>query len=192
MKIGIDIDGVLTDISKFLYDYGAKFCVENESGKIFNPNSYDENEIFGWSNITGEKFWNKYLRYYASKYPAREFASEVIHKLREEGNQIYIITARCNDGLPPEHYGEMKQLVSKWLEDNKIEYDKLIYTEGSKVSYCVGNYIDIMIEDCPKNIEEISKQIKVLCMDANYNINVKMNNVTRVYSWYDIYQKIHI
>lgn len=190
MKIGIDIDGVLTDFEKFIYDYGTKFSVENEAGKIFNPNEYDENKVFGWSNITGNKFWSEYLEFYASKYPARKFASEVIHKLKEEGNQIYIITARCNNGLPAEYKTKMKQIVAKWLEDNKIEYDKIIFTEGDKVFYCVGNYIDLMIEDSPKNVQEISKQIQVLCMNANYNVNIKINNVTRVYSWYDIYQKI--
>ena len=28
MNIGIDIDGVLTDIEKFMIDYGTKFCLE--------------------------------------------------------------------------------------------------------------------------------------------------------------------
>ena len=29
MNIGIDIDGVLTDIARFAADYGIKFCYEN-------------------------------------------------------------------------------------------------------------------------------------------------------------------
>ena len=29
MRIGIDIDGVLADIERFMIDYGIKFCEEN-------------------------------------------------------------------------------------------------------------------------------------------------------------------
>ena len=30
MRIGIDIDGVLTDIEQFVIDYISKYCVENK------------------------------------------------------------------------------------------------------------------------------------------------------------------
>ena len=29
MKIGIDIDGVITNYEQFLLDYGSKYCYEN-------------------------------------------------------------------------------------------------------------------------------------------------------------------
>ena len=29
MRIGIDIDGVLTDAERFITEYGTKFCIEN-------------------------------------------------------------------------------------------------------------------------------------------------------------------
>ncbi len=34
MNIGIDIDGVLTDISKFKVEYGLKYCNEVKKGKL--------------------------------------------------------------------------------------------------------------------------------------------------------------
>ncbi len=48
-----------------------------------------------------------------------------------------------------------------------------------------------MIEDKPKSIMEISKIIPVFCMDARYNTKCEGKNVTRVYSWYDIYDKLN-
>ena len=47
-----------------------------------------------------------------------------------------------------------------------------------------------MIEDSPKNILDISTKVPVLCFDNPYNKKVEGNNITRVYSWYDILNKI--
>lgn len=190
MRIGIDIDGVLTDYERFIADYGAKYCIEHKIPFAIEPEHYEESKVFGWTEEQTTKFWNEYLVYYASDYPAREFASEVIQKLKEEGHEIYIVTSRNEYGLPDEYVGKMKTLVEEWLKKNKIAYDRIIYTEGSKLKYCVGNYIELMIEDCAKQIEEIGTQIPVLCFDSKYNQNAKGKNVTRIYSWYDVYQKI--
>ena len=84
----------------------------------------------------------------------------------------------------------MKKMVKKWLADNKIEYDEIIFTKGSKLTYCIEKNIEIMIEDSPKNIKDISSKIPVLCFDNPYNKDVGENNITRVYSWYDILSKL--
>ena len=190
MRIGIDIDGVLTDIEKFLCDYGIKFCVESNLEYNLNLEEYDEDKMLGISYENADKFWNKYLKYYATEYKVRDFAAEIISKLKKEGHEIYIVTARNEDGLVGEDHGKMKEFVSKWLKENHIEYDKIVYTEGSKLPYCVGNYIELMIEDAPKNVRERSSKIPVLCFNNNYNAKVEGENITRVYSWYDVYNKI--
>ena len=190
MRIGIDIDGVLTNIESCILDEGTKFCIENKIPFDINTIDYDEQRVFGWTNEQTLEFWNKYLVEYATKYPARKYASDIIHKLKSEGHEIYIITARNEWGLPDEAYGKMKEFVNEWLKENAIYYDKIIYTEGSKVPYCVGNYIELMLEDSPKNVIEISEKIPVLCYNNSYNNNIEGNNIVRVYSWYDIYNKI--
>ena len=190
MRIGIDIDGVLMDIERFIVDYGTKFCAENNLPIEVNLGKYDKCKMLNLTEEQAVKFWNKYLVYYATKYQPRDFASEIVNKLKEEGHEIYIVTARCEWGLPEEAYGKMKEFVDKWLKDNSIYYDKIIYTEGSKLPYCIGNYVELMIEDSPKNVEELSTKIPVLCFDCKYNESVEGKNITRVYSWYDIYDKI--
>ena len=191
MRIGIDIDGVLTDIETFLADYGTKYCIENNLPINIKQVDYDETKTFNWTEEQTIKFWNKYIIYYATKYPAREFASEIIKKLKEEGHEIYIITARNDYGVPEEYIGKMRsEIAPKWLEENKIVYDKIIYTEESKLPYVVGNYVELMIEDSPQNIIEISSKIPTLCYNNLYNQKVEGKNITRVYSWYDIYNKI--
>lgn len=189
MKIGIDIDGVLVDIAKFIADYGSKFCYENAIKYSVKDDEYDEAKALGITEEQSEKFWNTYLEFYATKYPARDFVCEVIKKLKEN-NEIYIITARNGEGLPSELYGTMQNMVKQWLADNNIEYDKLIFTTGSKLPYCLENEVDIMIEDSPTNIMDISTKVPVLCFDNPYNKKIEGNRITRVYSWYDILNKI--
>ena len=189
MRIGIDLDGVITNIAQFVADYGTKFCYDNKIKYNLKPDEYDESKALGITYEITEKFWNRYLPYYVTKYSPREFAKEVIDTLRKD-NEIYIITARNEDGLPKEQYGFMQTMVKNWFKENEISYDKLIFTQGSKLPYCLENKIDIMIEDSPRNIKEISTKIPVLCFDNSYNKELKGNNITRVYSWYDILNKI--
>ena len=189
MKIGIDIDGVLVDIARFIADYGSKFCNDNNIKYSVKPDEYDEAKAMGITRQQANTFWNEYLGFYATKYPARDFVSEVVKKLKQD-HEIYVITARNEEGLPPETYGTMQSMVKQWLKDNDIEYDKLIFTVGSKLPYCLENEVDIMIEDSPENIKDISRKIPVLCFDNPYNKEIKGDNITRVYSWYDILNKI--
>lgn len=189
MRIGIDIDGVLVDIARFTVDYGTKFRYDNHIDTQIKDDEYNEEKALGLTSEQAEKFWNTYLGFYATKYPARNFASEVIKKLKEN-HEICIITARNEYGLPPETYGQMQTMVKHWLADNKIEYDKLVFTKGSKLPYCMENKIDVMIEDSPYNVADISSKIPVLCFDNPYNRNIDEKNITRVYSWYDVLEKI--
>ena len=189
MRIGIDIDGCLTDVASFIANFGTKFCYENDIKFNLKDDEYNEAKALGISNENAEKFWNKYLVYYATKYPVREFAAEVIKKLKEN-NEIYIITARNEEGLPPEAYGFMQKMVKEWLKNQGIEYDKLIFTKDSKLPYCLENKVDVMIEDWDKNVLDIATKVPVLCFDNPYNKNVEGKNITRVYSWYDVLSKI--
>lgn len=189
MRIGIDVDGCITDAARFVSDYGIKYCYENKIEYQIKEDEYNEAKALGISSENAEKFWNEYLPYYATKYKPRDFASEVIKKLKEK-HEIYIVTARNEEGLPQEVYGKMKEMVLKWLEENSILCDKIIFTKGSKLPYCLENNIDIMIEDSPRNILEISTKIPVLCFDNSYNKTIEGKNIKRVYSWYDVLANI--
>ena len=186
MKIGIDIDGVLIDLENFLRNYATKYNYENEIKNEIKVGFYEEGKVFGWTQEQVLDFWEKYLVYYVTKYPTREFAKDIIKKLKET-NEIYIITARNEWGLPKEYVGRMQELTKKWLAENEIEYDKIIFSGEEKLTICIKNQIDIMIDDSPYVLEEITPEIQALCFDESYNKNVK---ATRVYSWYDILEKI--
>ena len=191
MNIGIDIDGVLTDLERATIDFGTKMCIEENWPITMDLSKYWEVEAFGWTSEQADKFWNKYLVEYVTQSPARRFTKEIISKLREEGNNIYIITARDESGMPPEYYGKMQQLTRKWLEKYEIEYDKLIFAKDSeKLEKCLENNVDIMIEDSPRNIRNISSKVKVIKFDCQYNKDVIGSNIINAYSWYHIYRII--
>lgn len=189
MNIGIDIDGVLTNYQKEVLDFGTKMCIDEGWPIEIDVSKYHENEIFNWSEEQDIKFWNKYIIEYFKNTPIKNFASEVIAKLRQEGHKIFIITARNEYGMPKEYYGQEQEITKQWLEKNNIKYDKIMF-EVEKLEPCIENKIDVMIEDSPSNINELSKHIKVIKFDCQYNKNVNNENVITAYSWHHIYKII--
>lgn len=190
MKIGIDIDGVLTNLERFQLDYGSKFMFEHYNKEIEDGNAYETTEMFNIDSNTDDSFWDEYLPIYATKEPARKYASEVIKKLHTDGNEIYIITARYLTDRNDEKGNNMRETVKKWLENNNIFYNNLIFSPEDKLEICEKNNIELMIEDKPDNINKISRKIPVICFNAGYNRQCKGDNIIRCYSWYDIYAKI--
>lgn len=193
MRIGIDIDGVLTNIEQFVLDYISKYCVENNIEYNISDMNYEYSKTFNISREIELEFWNTYLEKYAVNEKARPFASEVINKLKEEGNEIYIITARWLSNRDDDVGKNMREMVKKWLAENKIVYDKLVFSKAEKEKKSqeiIENKIDLMIEDSPNNINELSKIIPVICYNAQYNKDCSENKIIRCYSWYDIYNKI--
>ena len=193
MIIGIDIDGVLTDIEQWELDYLSKYYLESYNKYIKNPKGYGSYQIFEGTNEEDAFLWNKAIYKYI-KEPPRKFASEVIKKLKDENNEIYIITNRSSDLSYVENMNkeQMENIVKNWLKKYNILYDKLIFSNSDKLDVCIKNNIDIMIEDKPKNILKISTTIPVICFNAGYNENCTGINIYRAYSWYDIYYKLNL
>ena len=193
MRIGIDIDGVLTDIEQWQLDYGSKFYFEKYGKEIQNNEGYETTEIFKVDSKLDDEFWTEYFKDYSINVDVTKFSSEVIKKLKQDGNEIYIITARgsfLSHSANVMLFEENKNIVLEWLRKNEIEYDKIIFSPEDKLSICLENNIDVMIEDKVDNINKISTRIPVICFHAGYNKNCKGNNIFRCYSWYDIYSKI--
>lgn len=191
MRIGIDIDGVLTDMEQFQLDYGSKFATEYGKEEIINPNGYEINDIYNISDAEYDEFWDRYFLDYVINEIPRKFADEITNKLHDEENEIYIITARYfteNDKKRAE--GTIEDAISKWLNKNNIYFDKIIFSPEDKVEICNKNKIDLMVEDAPYNVNSLSKVIPVICFNAGYNKDCKGENIYRCYSWYDIYTKI--
>lgn len=148
MKIGIDIDGVLTDIEQWQLDQESKFYYENYGLGIKNYKGYETNEIFDVDIKLDNEFWNKYFREYSINVEARKFANEVIDKLKEDGHEIHIITARgsfLSHSANVMTIEENRNIVLNWLKINQIHYDNIIFSPEDKLEICKQNNIDLMI-----------------------------------------------
>ncbi len=189
MKIGVDIDGVLTDIDHWRLEAGSRYFAEFGKG-IVDPSGPDIKEIFGVSAEETQRFWDRYFPEYLAE-PARRYAGEVLNKLREEGHEVVIITARWSSTWQNAQGELMRRTVKAWLEKNGIGYDELVFSAKDKRENCRDYGIDVMIEDDAENIAQLAEELPILCVDADHNRCCEGRNVTRVYTWYDIYLKIH-
>lgn len=187
MRIGIDIDGVLTDVIRYACDYGSKYFFEKYGKLDINIDSWSLKDMFNVSDEEDKECWLTLIDEYSKIEPARPFAAEIINRIKKENNEIYIITARSASKWDDEN-GEMNNILVSWLEKNNIKYDKLIVSK-EKLEICKKYDIDIMIEDKTENINSISTKIPVICFDANHNKKLKGKNIYRAYSWYDVYYK---
>ena len=138
MRIGIDIDGVLTDIEQWQLDYGSKYFSIYKK-ELINNERYEIHDIFNVNQKMDDEFWKKYLYEYAVNEPARKFASEVIRKLQENDNEIYIITARYLTDKNNEEGTRMRSIVIEWLKKQNIVYDRIIFSPGDKLDICLKN-----------------------------------------------------
>lgn len=57
-------------------------------------------------------------------------------------------------------------------------------------AYCAEQGIDVMIEDLPEYLETLVGKTRIMVFDQPYNRKIELPNMWRVYSWYDIYNKI--
>lgn len=189
MKIGIDIDNVISNFNDILLKEYLKHDKELRNTGIINEEpEYLRKGMFDWSKAEDEEFYNNNIERIAKKLKPISNAKEYIQKLKNDGNEIYIITGRDNG-----EYKNPYELTTDWLKQYDIIYDKLILTNGydkaSKAKECERNNIEIMIEDSISTALFISKtNTKVLLMNTRYNQN--KTNLERVSNWKEIYEKI--
>ncbi len=189
MNIGIDIDGVLTNDDQYTLEYMAKYAYLNKKYEVNDFNNFEFNKMF-WDKETIRNYReSEYFDNYFKNERPRHFASEVIKILKERNNNIYIITSRYRTTEFSPRGKEIRDLTIKWLNENKIVYDKIIFS-NDKTKEIKKYKLDIIIEDSPETVPIFSKYTKVFLFDARYNKNINGKNITRVYSWYDILKNI--
>jgi uncharacterized HAD superfamily protein len=87
MNIGIDIDGVLTDMQGFHLRHAPRFFKKKFNRDIVDEMPYDIRDMFQCSEEERYAYWKKYLFRYATFEPARKGTKEVTRKLCAESNR---------------------------------------------------------------------------------------------------------
>lgn len=191
MRIGIDIDNVISNFNEALLDEYLKHDKELRNTGIINKKAkYIRNGMFDWTENEETNFYKNNIERIVKELSVKDGAKEYIDKLKEDGNEIYIVTARYLTNRNTADGKKMREIVINWLEEQDIYYDEIIFSPEDKKENCKKYNIDIMIEDKVDNINKISSIIPVICFHAGYNKECNGSNIYRAYNWYDIYNLI--
>ena len=181
MKIGIDIN-TLPILKKYCKRYNDTVLKRNLQ---INKNGFASYNLYDWTEEENLDFCHKYIEEVVLQAEIKENAKEIIKKLKDEGNIIYIISARITPMFKTPY-----ETTEKFLKDNGIVYDKLLVGKVDKKSSCIENELEILIDDEPQNITQISEFIPVIALDTIYNKECVGNNIIKVNSWNEIYSTI--
>ena len=185
MKIGIDVDNTITNTLPILKEYCKKYNDEIIKRNLkMNEKGYTTNTLYEWSKEENLIFCNKYFHEIFMKVDVKENAGGIIKKIKSEGNEIHIITARSEPSVIDPY-----NITKDFLDKNNIIYDKIIVNCKDKYTYCQENNIDIMIDDEPKNINNISKIIPVIVFKGIHNEECEGENIIKVDTWNQVYEE---
>ena len=173
MNIGIDIDGFLTDIYSFQINNGNKYFKS-----LYNPYGYKIKDMYNCTNGKEIGFWIRNIKYYLER--PRYMASEFIKMIKDNGNKVYIITARAYTNKKNIIGFLMRHYVKKWLKKNNIVYDEIIFSGEDKLDIIRKYNIKIMCEDNPNYASKLNDYVKVILMMAPYNYHVRGKNIYKV------------
>ena len=191
MRIGIDIDDTISDTYELSFAYAQKYTIEElgRDGKIkdFVASHHNYlNVMHSWTEEEEMNFWHKYYGDIIKEIKPLTFAVETINKLKAEGHEIVLITARW-----PEPGCDIPGLTLEWLRENGICYDEIVMDAQNKGQVALEKKIDLFIDDSFKNCQSVANVgIKTFLMNTRTNQGLEAENVTRVYSWPDINNRI--
>ena len=194
MNVGIDMDGVLTDIHSFNARHAPRFFKRKFDRDVVDENPYDIRDIFKCSDEEHLKYWKKYLFLYVIFEPARNGAKPLTRRLRDDGHEVFIITKRVFSWQDSFLGKLMRFLIRNWVWRNGIYCKKIIFCDNdihdSKKTACLENNIDVMIDDEPVNISVIAPVAKVICFNTSYNRDCSGENISRAYDMDEVYNMI--
>ena len=188
MKIGIDIDNVISNFNDILLKEYLNHDKQLRNTGIINKDIFMRYGMFDWTDEEENNFYKTNIERIAQSLNPLTNCKYFIDKLKADGNEIYIISGRNNG-----EYTNPEEMTKSWLNKYNIYYDKLIltnaYDKQAKSVECIKYKIDVMIEDSTSTCIDLKKNgIKVLIMNTRYNQNA--TQFERVNSWRDIYPKI--
>ena len=193
MNIGIDIDDTISNSFETYFSDSQIYDIEkmNGTGEVKNIGKISSHKyvetMYDWDDEATNEFWNIYFEKVLKEATPKDHAAEVINKLKEEGNNIYIITARYEQ----EGIDSVRKLTEKWLENNYIVYDELIMDANNKLAVAKKYGLDVFIDDSLENCKDVSKgNAKVLQYVGIGNVLTEDKDIQKVYSWPQIYSII--
>ena len=179
MRIGVDIDGVVSDsypawLGELNQYFGKNITVleDYEMHLVFDVPCDDMNNFFV-QNVE---------RLFDIPHPMKG-AKKGIESLLQDGHEVIYVTARSQ---------EEEEFTLHWMEKNSIPYEQVLFSgHKSKVDFVKEWNLELFIEDYLVNAKAISELgIPVLLLDASYNQGKLPQGVTRCQNWKEILTEI--
>lgn len=186
MRIGLDIDNVITNFDKTILEEFKKEDKNKRNSGIVNPKGRHIEYMFDWTKEEAEEFFCNNMEKLAEILEPREDAKIYMEKLIADGHELFLISNRVYP-----HYKNPKEVTINWLKKYKIPYTKLILSkEADKSLECIENKIDILFDDSINNCKAVLKNgIHSCIMGTIQNKNYK-SDFERVENWQELYEKV--
>lgn len=177
MKIGIDIDGVISDfVSSFRKTIKDKYGVE------FGYEDIQQHDLYKILGLDEDETKKRIFETFDHDLGFQPGAIKGIKEIFRT-HEIIIITARPI---------EKKQITLDWLKLHDIPYHKILFLDEGEKNTVRELGFDVVIDD---NLTEIIKWIGKVPLVLVYNqpwnksLNIK-NHFERVYSWENILERL--
>ena len=181
MRIGIDIDGVVSDS----YEFWLGELNRHFGRNITRIDNYDIHTVFGVSREAMNDFFEDNTEHLFSNTKPFRGAKEGIEALLREGHEVIYITARTP---------EEREVTLRWLRKHEVPHleDRVLFTGfGSKLGLVRQWGIKAFVEDYLENAKMMAAVgIPVFLLDADYNQGELNENVVRCYNWRDVVEGI--
>lgn len=190
MNFGIDIDDTISNTYETLLPYLENYIKNILKKEFYNQPSkidyYKLEKRYGITHEEEEKFWLDYFVEIIENVVPKKSAVETIKKIKEKGHNVILITARFTN-----QKADILEVTKKWLENNNIEYDKLIINSQNKLEIAQQEKIDIFLDDSIRNCEMISSgNIKTYIIKTQNNEFYDNEKIIKVNSWDEFYDNI--
>ena len=154
---------------------------------IVNPKELTFQKRYAWTEEETKGFIDKYHRYIVDNANLMPGAKTVLNLLKEEGHELYIITAR--GAIEPEYI----PITEKIFKENNLEiFDKCYWGTTDKAKVCTEEKIDLMIDDYIINCERVSAVgIKTIYLKDSPSMEMEETEYLKVlYNWGEVYRYI--
>jgi uncharacterized HAD superfamily protein len=191
-NIGIDIDDTIMELLPALYRY-----YEERFGEKFTQEEYTYEFERIWKKDTSEvrKIVDDFLKTpYFREMISIKGSREVIAQLKKDGHKLFAVTARHSKYSKITDY-QMKKHFDDAFEGRHFHASQFASDPSkrkTKSQICLENKIQLLVEDSPHHaLDCAEKDITVLMYDTPWNQGIILpKNVTRVFNWQEIYEKI--
>lgn len=170
-KIGVDIDGVISDIAKHIIDYAAQ-----KFGCVIPPEQITSDRMENCTNLSAEQLISIFQNpEFFRTLPLISSTRDWLNEASRKGSEIVLMTDRF-------WYSGIEEDTRCWLGTHQIPFDVLEFTRrAQKAERARELAIRIFLEDQLSNANMLAEVCeRVFLLDRTYNQGEVSPNVIRI------------